>query len=52
MGYYKIKQGVLHQNISRIYEFESVEKVCEQFNDLINTLKREQSLETGEKYLW
>ena len=26
IGYYKIKQGVLQQNLSRYYEFESVEK--------------------------
>ena len=52
LGYYKIKQGVLQQNLSRYYEFESAEKVCIQFNNLINTLKREQSLGTGEKYPW
>ena len=45
LGYYKIKQGVLQQYLSRFYEFESAEKVCEQFNNLINTIKREQSLE-------
>ena len=32
--------------------FESAEKVCDQCNNLINTLKKEQSLETGEKYPW
>ena len=26
--------------------------VCTQFNNLINTLKKEQSLDMGEKYLW
>ena len=52
LGYHKIKQGVLQQNLSRFYEFESPEKVCNQFNSLINTLKKEQSLETGEKYPW
>ena len=52
LGYYKIKQGILQQNLSRYYEFESAEKVCTQFNKLINTLKREQSLDTGEKYPW
>ena len=41
LGYYKIKQEVLQQNLSRYYEFESAEKVCTQFNNLINTLKRE-----------
>ena len=50
LGYYKIKQGVLQQNLSRFYELESAEKVCHQFNNLINTLKKEQNLETGEKY--
>ena len=52
LGYYKIKQGVLQQNLGRYYEFESTEKVCTQFNNLINTIKKEQSLETGEKYPW
>ena len=28
LGYYKIRQGVLQQNLSRFYEFESAEKVC------------------------
>ena len=44
LGYYKIKQGVLQQNLSRFYEFESAVKVSDQFNNLINTLKKEQSL--------
>ena len=52
LGYYKIKQGVLQQNLSRCYKFESAEKVCIQFNNLINTLKKEQNLDTGEKYPW
>ena len=50
--YHKIKQGVLQQNLSRFYEFVSAEKVCDQFNNLINTLKKEQILETVEKYPW
>ena len=52
LGYYKIKQGVLQLNLGKYYEFESAEKVCTQFNNLINMIKREQSLETGEKYPW
>ena len=44
---------MLQQNLSRFYKFESVEKVCDQFNNLIiNTLKKEEKLETGEKYPW
>ena len=49
LGYYKIKLGVLQQNLSRYYNFESAEEVCDQFNNLINTLKREQVLDMGEK---
>ena len=52
LGYYKKKQGELQQNLSRYYEFESAEKVCAQFNHLTNTLKREQTLDIGEKYPW
>ena len=43
---------MLQQNLGRYYEFESAEKVCAQFNNSINTIRREQSLETGEKYPW
>ena len=42
LGYYKIKQGVLQQNLSCMYHFESANKVCDQFNKLINTLKKEE----------
>ena len=52
ISYYKIKQGVLQQNLSKYYEFELAEKLCDQYNNLINTLKKEQSVDTGEKYLW
>ena len=39
LGYYKIKQGVLQQNVSKCYHFESAEKLCEEFNTLVNELK-------------
>ena len=42
LGYYKMKQEVLQQNLSMYYKFELMEKVCTQFNNLINTLKMEQ----------
>ena len=44
LGYYKIKQGVLQQNLSHIYHFESAHKICDQFNRLINTLRKEESM--------
>ena len=40
MGYYNIKQGILHPNLSKYYRFESVDTLCEQFNSLKNTLKK------------
>ena len=52
LGYYKIKQGVIQKKLSRFYKFESADEVCMQFNNLINTLRKEQKLETGEKFPW
>ena len=53
LGYYKIEQGVLQQNLSCMYHFESVNTVCDQFNRLINTSRKEEE-ETNDtdKYLW
>ena len=42
LGYYKVKQGVLQQNVSKQYHFESANTVCDQFNRLINRLKKEE----------
>ena len=39
LRYYKIQQWVLQQDLSKFYNFESVEDVCNQFKNLINTLK-------------
>ena len=41
LGYYKIKQRVLQQNLSHCYHLESAESVCDQYNRLINTLRKE-----------
>ena len=41
MGYYKIKQKILQQNLSKYCRFESADTQCEQFNRFINTLKKE-----------
>ena len=40
--YYKIKQGVLQQNLSKCYHFEFAEKLCEKFNTLFNEIKKEE----------
>ena len=51
LGYYKIKQGVLQQHLSRHYHFESVDVVCNLFNRFVNMLKKEEE-ESKEKYPW
>ena len=52
LGYYKIKQGVLQQNLSCMYHFESVNTACNQFNRLINTLRKEEKTDGTDKYPW
>ena len=34
LGYYKIKQGLLQQNLSKYYKFKKAEKLCEYFTNL------------------
>ena len=53
LGYYKIKQGILQQNLSRYYKFEKAEKLCEYFNKFVNALKKEREQKSSEdKYPW
>ena len=41
LGYYKIKQGILQQNLSKYYMFGRANTLCEHFNKFTNTLKKE-----------
>ena len=51
--YYKIKQGILQQNLSKYYGFVKAYSLCKQFNKFINTLKKEtEEDDTKEKYPW
>ena len=53
LGYYKIKQGILQQNLSRYYRFEKAEKLCEYFNKFVNTLQKEREQKSPtDKYPW
>ena len=53
LGYYKIKQQILQQNLSMYYRFEKVEKFCEYFNNFVNTLKKEREQKTSkDNYPW
>ena len=53
LGYNKIEQGILQQNLSRYYRFEKTENLCEYFNRFVNTLKKERDQKSPEvNYLW
>ena len=53
LGYYKIKHGILQQNVSRYCKFERAEKLCEYFNKFVNTLKKEREQKLPEdRYPW
>ena len=53
LGYYKIKQGILQQNLSKYYRFERAETLCEYFSKFINTLKKDrEKAEQKESYPW
>ena len=53
LGYYKIKQEILQQNLSKYYRFEKAEKLCKYFNKFVNILKEEREQRSPEdKYPW
>ena len=53
LGYYKIKQGILQQNLSRYYRFGGAKKLCEYFNKFVDTLRKDrEQTTTVDKYPW
>ena len=52
LGYYKIKQGALQQNLSKCYHFESPEKLCEEFNAIVNERKEKEKEVEKDEYPW
>ena len=53
LGYNKIKQGILQQNLSGYYKFEKAEKLYKYFNKFVNTLEKEREQKSPEdKYPW
>ena len=53
LAYYKIKQGILQQNLSKYYRFEEAGKLCKYFNKSIDILKRDREQTTLiDKYPW
>ena len=53
LGYYKIKQSILQQNLSKFYKFEEAGKLCKYFNKFLNTLKKDrEQVSLVDKYPW
>ena len=51
LGFYKIKQEVLQEHLSRHYHFELADNVCDQYNRLVNLMRKEEENSEG-KFLW
>ena len=52
LGYYKIKQGVLQQNLDKYYQFEKVDKICADFNRIMEEKRHEEKNSSEESYPW
>ena len=52
LGYYKIRQGVLQQNLDKYYQFEEVDKICEDFNRIVEEKRQEEKNDSKERYPW
>ena len=53
LGYYKIKQDILQQNLSKYYRYEEARKLCKYFNKFVDTLKKDREQTTlVYKYPW
>ena len=52
LGYYKIKQGVLQQNLNKYYHFEKVDKICTDFNRIMKKKRQEEKNGSEESYPW
>ena len=53
LGYSKIKQGILQQNLSKCYKFEEAGKLCKYFNKFVDTLKKDrEQVSQVDKYPW
>ena len=51
LGFYKIEQEVLQEHLSRHYHFELADDVCDQYNRLINLMRKEEENSEG-KFPW
>ena len=47
LGFYKIKQEVLQEHLSRHYHFELADDVCDQYNRLVNLMRKKEEKSEG-----
>ena len=52
LGYYKIKQGVLQQNLDKYYQFEEMNRICADFNNLMKGKRQKETMKGKENYPW
>ena len=50
LGYYKIKQGVLQKNLNKYYQFEDIDKVCAEFNKMVEAIRQEEKNDSDKRY--
>ena len=51
LGFYKIKQEVLQEHLSRHYHFKLADDICHQYNRFINLMRKEEENSEG-KFPW
>ena len=51
LGFYKIKQEGLQEHLSRHYHFELADDMCDQYNRLVNLMRKEEEKSKG-KFPW
>ena len=51
LGFYKIKQEVLQEHLSRHYHFDLADNACDQYNRLVNLIRKEEEKSEG-KFPW
>ena len=52
LGYYKIQQGVLQQNLNKYYQFEDIDNICVEFNTMVEAIRKEERNDSEERYPW
>ena len=52
LGYYKIKQGVLQQNLNKYDQFEEISKACVEFNKMVEAMRHKEKNDSEKRYPW